>query len=215
MGELGERIGELIRDRYGSVPRLAREVGLPDQTIYYSLKNGVVGSSLVTVVPIAQALEIDVVALAEGKVQPAAETQTIEVPLYETLSSEETETLPDPSGTASLSASLVETRPRAFLLRVEDDSMNLRVPKGCYALIDPDDVGKPFVEGAPYAACIDGSNATLRLITGLGNGLEARPSSSDPTYKPVICDFSDPSSHSIQIIGRVVWFASPLDWASA
>lgn len=215
MGELGEHIGELIRDRYGSVPRLARKVGLPDQTIYYSLKNGVVGSSLVTVVPIAQALDIDVVALAQGKVRPAAESLAIEVALYESLSESDAHDLPDPGNSATLPPALVETRPRAFLLRVNDEAMNRQVPRNCYALIDPDESEAPFAEGAPYAVCIDGADATLRLVASLGNGLEALPDSGDPTFKPVVHDYSGDGSRRIQVIGRVVWFASPLNWANS
>ena len=73
MGKVENEIRKLIVERYGSVVKFASEIGLPAQTVYSALRNGIAGSSLVTAMPIVTALQIDPAELVQGnlvKVEP-------------------------------------------------------------------------------------------------------------------------------------------------
>ena len=100
--------------------------------------------------------------------------------------------------------------PRAFLLRVEGESMNRIIPNGCYALVNPcNDVEH---DGRPYAVCVNGYDATIKRIHKLNNGFELVPDSTDPTYATKTYNFNDPQTQTITIIGEVVYYVLPYDW---
>ena len=95
-------------------------------------------------------------------------------------------------------------------MRVAGESMNRELPNGCYALITP---GSRVEEsGVLYAVSINGRAAAIRRVRRLDNGLELLPSSTDPTFKPVLYDFSDPDTPDIAVVGRVIWYCIPADW---
>lgn len=100
--------------------------------------------------------------------------------------------------------------PRAFLLRVDGESMNRVLPNGCYALVDPDD--KEPVDNRAYAVCVNGYDATVKRVRRLANGFELAPDSTDPTYRPMVYDYGVEGTDEITVIGRVFWYTLPFDW---
>ena len=64
--------------------------------------------------------------------------------------------------TYDIPSDIYERFPRAFLLKVEDDSMNRVLPNGCYALIYPcQEASKPM---KAYAVCVNGFDATIKRV---------------------------------------------------
>ena len=100
-----------------------------------------------------------------------------------------------------------KNHPRAFLLKVESESMNMVIPNGSYALIDP--ALSEIHDGRVYAISVDGDAATIKRIRKLNNGVELQPNSSDPTYKSLIFDYAEKNSHTLSVLGQVVWYTIP------
>ena len=100
--------------------------------------------------------------------------------------------------------------PSSFLLKVEGDSMNRILPNGCYALVDPCDAVEH--NGAPYAVCVNGYDATIKRVNKLNNGFELAPDSNDPTYSKQVFNYNEPETQTITVIGRVVYYVLPFDW---
>lgn len=109
--------------------------------------------------------------------------------------------------TYDIPSDIYERFPQAFLLKVEDDSMNRVLPNGCYALINPcQEASKPM---KAYAVCVNGFDATIKRVKPLSNGYELIPDSIDPTYRPQIFDFNEIDTQPVSIIGEVVWYLVP------
>lgn len=104
-----------------------------------------------------------------------------------------------------------EKYPDSFLLKVEGDSMNRILPNGCYALVDPRQTAD--CNGAPYAVCVNGYDATIKRVRKLNNGFELVPDSNDPTYEKKTYNYNEPDTDTITVIGRVVYYVLPFDWA--
>lgn len=104
-----------------------------------------------------------------------------------------------------------EKYPDSFLLKVEGDSMNRVLPNGCYALVDPRQTAD--CNGAPYAVCVNGYDATIKRVRKLNNGFELVPDSNDPTYEKKTYNYNEPDTDTITVIGRVVYYVLPFDWA--
>lgn len=109
--------------------------------------------------------------------------------------------------TYDIPSDIYERFPQAFLLKVEDDSMNRVLPNGCYALINPcQEASKPM---KAYAVCVNGFDATIKRVKPLSNGYELIPDSIDPTFRPQIFDFNEIDTQPVSIIGEVVWYLVP------
>jgi len=109
-------------------------------------------------------------------------------------------------------ATLRDSYPYSFLLQVEGESMNRRLPNGCYALIDPERK-EPVIDNRAYAICVNGYDATIKRVHKLENGFELVPDSTDPTFHPKVYDYGKPGTDRITIIGEVVWYSVPFDFA--
>ena len=204
---LGKQMRELICEQYGSIPKLAKRLGISEQTIYSALNNGLLGSSFVTIMPILDALNIDPYEFAHGRIVfiGKAEKKCPSVPLYDPFT-----TKPTAIGQFPIPSTMREAYPNAFLLRVINESMNQLLPKGCYALVDPRN--KVDAPGQPYAVAVGKSGVVIQRAFPLENGLRLEPCSDDPTIRPQVFDFGEPTCETVDIIGRVVWYTLPFDW---
>ncbi len=224
MNELGEQLYELICERYGSVPRLAEKLNMPSQTIYSMYRNGVTGSSLDTVMPVAVALDIDPVALNNGEIvaRHTEDKNYVDTPLVDfqalskiaavsphTAQNAESEEKVR-TGSFPLPHTLHEQYPKSFFVRIPDSSMDRILPEGCYALVAPcDSIERP---GMPYVLAVRNHGLAAMRIRPLANGLELKPDSTDPTYQTFVVDFGKTARSDIALIGRIVWYAIPFDW---
>lgn len=209
MGCVEDQVRELISDRYGSVPKFAKTIGVNKQTIYSALRNGLSGASLNTVMPLAQALQLDPFQLAQGKLAflPGTSSETVNVPLLGSIVAGKPDEPGSNDRTFPIPASLRERYPRSFLMQVNGESMNRVLPNGSYALINP----CPVIDAnrQVYALRINSSMATIKRVVLLDNGLELQPDSYDPTFKSRVYDFGEPGTETVAIIGRVVWYCLP------
>lgn len=104
---------------------------------------------------------------------------------------------------------LLERYPKSFYLKVKGESMNKCLPNGSYALVYPT---SEVVDGAIYAVSVGSSEATVKRVRKLNNGVSLVPESNDPTFKPQIFDYAEGNSETLSVIGRVVWFCMPFDF---
>lgn len=212
MGMLEDKLKELIKRRYGGVPKLAEETGLPASSIYSVLRAGISGGSVSTVLPILAALGIDSNWIIKNRLIEVGSSadEFVDVPLYGAIAAGTPIEMIEVEGTHPVPTKVQEQHPDAFLLKVEGESMNRILPNGSYALVDPcDDVER---DGQPYAVCVNGYDATIKRVRKLNNGFQLVPDSNDPTYPVETYNYNEPGTETITIIGRVVYYVLPFDW---
>lgn len=132
------------------------------------------------------------------------------VPLLGSIAAGEPIDMESAEGSFPVPSKIHARYPDAFLLRVEGDSMNRRVPDGCLVLVDPDD-RRPDGRGA-FAVCVNGYAATIKRVRRLANGYELVPDSYDPTQRSLVFDYGVDGTEEVTIIGRVVWATMPFDY---
>lgn len=134
----------------------------------------------------------------------------VEVPLYGAIAAGTPIEMIPVENSHPVPAEVRRRHPSAFLLKVEGDSMNRILPNGCYALVDPCEAVEH--NGAPYAVCVNGYDATIKRVNKLNNGFELAPDSNDPTYSKQVFNYNEPGTQTITVIGEVVYFVLPFDW---
>lgn len=132
------------------------------------------------------------------------------VPLLGSIAAGEPIDMESAEGSFPVPSKMHSRYPDAFLLRVEGDSMNRRVPDGCLVLVDPDD-RRPDGRGA-FAVCVNGCSATVKRVRRLANGYELIPDSYDVTQRPLVFDYGVDGTQEVTVIGRVVWATMPFDY---
>ena len=135
---------------------------------------------------------------------------TVDVPSYGAIAAGTPIEMVEVKDSQPVPVKVHERFPKAFLLKVEGESMNRILPNGSYALIDP--AQKEPISGKPYAVCVNGYDATIKRVVKLSNGFELTPDSTDPTFRPTVYDFNEPGTDPVTIIGRVVFYVLPFDW---
>lgn len=134
----------------------------------------------------------------------------VEVPLYGAIAAGTPIEMVPVENSQPVPSEVRRRYPSAFLLKVEGDSMNRILPNGCYALVDPCEAVEH--NGAPYAVCVNGYDATIKRVNRLNNGFELVPDSNDPTYSKQVFNYNEPGTQTITVIGEVVYFVLPFDW---
>ena len=213
MGSMEEEVRDLITEMFGSVPKLSEATGVPQQTIYSALRSGLVGASIATVIPSAEALRIDPFGLMHNRVVrlPSEPRAYTDVKLYGSIAAGKPVEPDATDETCPIPTAVARRHPEAFLLKVSGESMNRVLPNGCYALAEP----CTNIEGQdqPYVVAVGAHEATVKRVHMLANGLVLEPDSTDPTFKSRTFDFSDADDEMVTVLGRVVWFCMPPDWS--
>ena len=209
MGTVEIMIREIIKSRYRTITRFAQVAGLPAQTVYSALRNGLTKASVATVMPIAMTLGIDPQQIFNGRLEESP-GYTVEVPLLGAASAGLPAEAIECSEAFPIPQAIHSWYPEGFLVRVSGESMNRVLPNGCYALVDP--VHEITVDGGIYVARIGENTATIKRAKRLRNGIELLPDSTDPTFHPQIVDFSVGDAPQVTIVGRVVWYTLPYRW---
>lgn len=141
----------------------------------------------------------------------AVGTGTVDVPLYGAIAAGTPLEMLEVEDSYPIPSQVCERYPGAFLLKVRGTSMDRIIPDGCYVLVDPSQTD--VVPGKPYAVCVNGFDATVKLVEPLANGVRLVPCSTDPTHHAQTFDGADPDAESVTVIGRVVWYVLPFDWS--
>ncbi len=105
---------------------------------------------------------------------------------------------------------LAKRYPNAFFLKVQGESMNRKLPNGCYALVDPRVT--EAVDGKVYAVCVGSLQATVKRVRMREGSIVLEPDSTDPSFEPQVFDGADEGQQTLSIIGQVVWYTVPYDF---
>ncbi len=106
---------------------------------------------------------------------------------------------------------VMERHPEGFLVRVDGNSVNKILHDGVWALVDPK-LKYPIMRDKLYAVCVGDQSVTVKHVRELENGVELIPDSTDPTFKPMVFDYSLEDTPTIDVRGRVVWYTLPDDF---
>ncbi|MCL2756990.1 MAG: XRE family transcriptional regulator [Coriobacteriia bacterium] len=214
MYKLGERLNDIIEEKYGSVAEFARVSKIPKTTIYNLINRDFRGGNINTIVPFCQLLGIDVDALIGGTLRMKGEDPDyVDVPLYGRIAAGEPIEMIEDKEWFPVPRRIAEAHPNAILLIVCGSSMDKVLPDRTYALIDQNQID--VINGQIYALTINGYDATIKKLEKLNNGMRLIPVSSDPTYEVEVLDFNKPETDKLRIIGRVIWMTSPFDYLTS
>lgn len=210
MGQLEDDVKRLIKDKYASEAEFARSLNLSPRTLYSALRNGLANSTLPTVVPIAEALDIDPVEIYHGRIVTKTDSaRSVPVPLYGSISAGSPAEPSKADDVFPIPARLHDRYPHAFMLRVEGNSMNRVFANGSYVLVAP--CSTVDIDGGYYVVIVGESAATVKRVRLLANGLELLPESDDPTYHPILFDRASSDAPRVSVIGQVVWHCPPVE----
>lgn len=217
METLEDAIRRLIKKNYGSIPKFAAVIDVPENSIYSALSRGMGNTRTELTDKIYRELNIDWDTAKLGddyrglKLKTAVpNTNMVDVPLYGAIAAGTPIEMTPVENTQPIPAKVHELHPNAFLLKVEGNSMNRVLPNGSYALIDPCKTVER--DGAPYAVCVNGYDATIKRVRKLNNGFQLVPDSTDPTYEAKTYNYNEPETQTITVIGCVVYYVLPFDW---
>lgn len=205
-----------MREKAGLTQKqLAEALGTTQQSVYYyeSGDRDIKASILIEMSRILNCTVSELLGLGTADVV-LAKSDKIEsenVPLYGSIAAGTPIEMIEVDDTFPIPTRVHAEHPSAFLLRVKGESMNRILPNGCYALIDPCRTVEE--NGAPYAVCVNGYDATIKRIHKLNNGFELVPDSTDPTYEKKTYNYNEPGTETITVIGRVVYYVLPFDWS--
>lgn len=203
----------------GSNKRFADKVGVSKQAVSNWIGSGS-APDIETIAKISNVYDVPVSSMFNGNIEYSVvnignfecEEQGnsfVEVPLYGSIAAGTPIEMIENDETFVVPSIMHERYPNAFLLKVNGESMNRKIPNGSYALIDPT---KEVVNGKVYAVCVNGFDATIKRVRKLNNGFELIPDSIDPTFKTKVYDYGEPGTEKITVIGRVVWYTIPFDY---
>ena len=215
METLEDAIRRLIKDQYGGVPHFAEVINVPPTSIYNALNRGMANTRTELTDKIYRQLNIDwdtaTLTDFKGLKVKSQSKDLVDVPLYGSIAAGTPIEMMEVENTFPVPARMHDAHPDAFLLKVEGESMNRILPNGCYALVDPCETVEE--NGAPYAVCVNGYDATIKRVRKLNNGFELVPDSTDPTYPVQTYNYNEPGTETITVIGRVVYYVLPFDWS--
>lgn len=205
----GYKIAEARIAKGWSQQELAEKLDTTQQTIqrYESGARDIKSSVLIK---LSSVLDVTISYLLGMENAALPNNSTIDVPLYGSIAAGEPIEMMEFEDSQPIPIKVHEKFPDAFLLKVEGDSMNRILPNGSYALVDPDQ--KEPINGKPYAVCVNGYDATIKIVKKLNNGFELAPDSTDPTYVPTVYDYNKQGTDPVTIIGRIVYYVLPFDW---
>lgn len=195
-----------------SQQQLADAIGATQQTIQ-RYESGARDIKSSVIIKLSEALGVTISYLLglETSTTNHADAEMTEVPLYGAIAAGTPIEMLTVDGSYPIPTHVRKKYPDSYLLKVEGESMNRILPNGCYALVDP--TQKAECNGAPYAVCVNGYDATIKRVRQLNNGFELVPDSNDPTYLKKTYNYNEPDTEEITVIGRVVYYVLPYDWS--
>lgn len=203
----------------GSKSAFANKVGVSRAAVT-NWTSGYNAPDIETVAKIANAYSVPLSDILDDKLTESStsyayvnldsDTRWVNVPLCGSIAAGKPIEMESVQDTFTIPYSLHKKYPDAFLLQVDGESMNRKLPNGSYALINPTE---EVINGRAYAICVNGYDATIKRVKQLENGFELSPDSTDPTIKSRIYDYNEEGTETITVIGEVVWCVFPFDYA--
>jgi repressor LexA len=103
--------------------------------------------------------------------------------------------------------SWLATRANLFGLMVVGDSMNKVIPNGYIAVLQKT---ASLDDGTIGAILVNGSDATLKKVYRIKDGILLEPLSYNPDHKPLV--IKDDENVQVTILGKLVWSCAPRGW---
>ncbi len=200
-------------DKEGSKAAFAKKIGVSRAAVT-NWTSGINAPDIETIAIISKEYGVPLSEMLEGTAGTSLKAENgrwVDVPLYGSIAAGTPIEMMEVEDTFPVPARMHDAHPEAFLLKVEGESMNRILPNGCYALVDPCETVEE--NGAPYAVCVNGYDATIKRVRKLNNGFELVPDSTDPTYPVQTYNYNEPGTETITVIGRVVYYVLPFDWS--
>lgn len=204
---ISKNIKRLRMNRDWTQEQLAEKVGVTRSTVT-QWETGWSKPRMGAVEKLAAVFGVSTSDMVNDQSEPSA---FVEVPLYGSIAAGTPIEMQRVESSHHVPTKVREKYPDAFLLKVDGESMNRVLPNGCYALVDPRQTAD--CNGAPYAVCVNGYDATIKRVRQLNNGFELVPDSNDPTYLKKTYNYNEPDTEEITVIGRVVYYVLPYDWS--
>lgn len=96
----------------------------------------------------------------------------------------------------------LEADPDSFYLCVTSNSQNKHFQIGDYILVSPN---TEVHNGDIAAVMVNGDDATVKRFKKYDGAIYLEPDSTDPSYKRIIIDETDPDAPLVRVLGKVVW----------
>lgn len=197
------------RNRAGlSAAEVGERVGKKAKTVY-SWESGQGQPDADTLIKLCRVYNMQISDFYDATSAVDGDNAYTDVPLYGSIAAGSPIEMIPVEGFFAIPTTLHQRFPDAFLLEVQGESMNKKLPNGCYALINPT---SDVIDGKAYAVCVNGFDATIKRVRKLNNGFELDPDSTDPTFKPIVYDYGEEGTETVTVIGKVVWFCVPFDY---
>jgi len=209
MSSTEDFVRERIKDLYGSIPKFAREIEIPEQSIYTVLRKGFGGSSINVVIPICKALHLDPMALRDGRIR-GVDPEFMDMQVVSVVSAGiPIDELAVEGITHPVPIAMGKAYPNAKLVKVNGTSMDRVLPDGSMALVD---FGAEVKTGDIALVCADGADGVIKRVRLLTHGIELIPDSTDPTHETELIRCSDEGCTNIEVRGKVIWCTLPFDF---
>lgn len=197
------------RKRSGlSAAEVGNELGKSPKTVY-SWESGQGQPDADTLLGLCRIYGMDIADFYGASRTVSSEGSYADIPLYGSIAAGIPIEMESVEGFIAIPESMHRRYPDAFLLTVQGESMNRRLPNGSYALVNPT---AEAIDGRVYALCVNGYDATIKRVHILNNGFELVPDSTDPTFRPTVYDYGEDGTDTVTIIGEVVWCVFPYDY---
>lgn len=204
---ISSNIKRLRQERGWTQEQLAEKVDVTRSTVT-QWETGWSQPRMGAVERLAAAFEITVPELVSDEISLTSDGYT-DVPLLGSIAAGEPIDMENVESTFPVPSHFTRLYSGCFLLKVQGESMNRKLPNGSYALVNPT---SEAVDGSACAVCVNGYAATIKRVHLLANGIELLPDSTDPTIKGRVFDYGEEGTETVTVIGEVVWYTVPFDF---
>lgn len=97
----------------------------------------------------------------------------------------------------------------SFYCRIDDNAMDLLIPKGALVLIDP---GSKVATGDVAMVRVKGQGTSISRVYWAGDTVVFHPESTDPERRDYSFDRTSKDAPDFDVVGRVVSYTAPKDW---
>lgn len=217
METLEEAIRRLIKDKYGSVSRFAESIDIPVTSIYSALDRGMANTRTELTDKIYRKLNIDWNTAKLGndyrglKLKDENSSTFIDTPIVASIAAGEPMDIMEIENSFPCPTAVKDNHPNSAWFKVDGNSYTEGgLHDGMYVLVDFDLT--QIIPNTPYAIQVN-DRVTIKAVEELENGIKLVPKSYDPTYRPLIFDYSKNDEDEVKVLGQAVYASFPYDWS--
>lgn len=204
-------------NKEGSQAGFARKIGTTKQAVANWVK-GKNAPDIETIAHIAKVYNIPLEQILHGKIsivdEPFCQDSDqffAEVPIVASIAAGEPMDIMEIEDSFPCPNAVKEEHPNSAWFKVDGNSYTEGgLHDGMYALVDFDMTD--ILPNTPYAIQVN-DRVTIKAVEELANGIKLVPKSYDPTYRPIIFDYSKNGIDEVKVLGRAVYASFPFDWS--